>query len=153
MLFDFGCYKYVAPDGAENKSQRDGLTRSRSFGSAGLRLRRIPFTVSQTAQVKSISPATAVRAGPAIRAGLATSAYPGKPFPQFINSEGACARPPIRHRPIQPRKLKPDSGLRIWRISRFTLRHQGSRLRDTAVKTPIRRGRISVRYFERGVGR
>jgi hypothetical protein len=46
---------------------------------------------------KSISPGLAVRAGQAIRAGWATRAYPGKPFPKFINSEGACARPPFHH--------------------------------------------------------
>jgi hypothetical protein len=35
---------------------------------------------------KSISPGLAVRAGQAIRAGWVTSAYPGKPFPNFINA-------------------------------------------------------------------
>ena len=48
---------------------------------------------------KSIGPRLAVRAGQAIRAGWATRAYPGKPFPKFILALVAADVSPLQFFP------------------------------------------------------
>jgi hypothetical protein len=77
-----------------------------------------PFHPRIPTGFKSISPGSAVRAGQAIRAGWATRAYLGKPFPKFINSEGACARLPFHHATAQSaRGLAHSKTLRAIRTS------------------------------------
>lgn len=68
-----------------NPNGMDSLAPARS-ALRGLRLRRFPFAVSETAQVKSISPGLAVP--PSLRYGATSRASLGNRPHQFINAEG-----------------------------------------------------------------
>jgi len=46
-LFDFGCYNYAAPDGAENKSQRDSNPSDQSWRSAPARQKAGPLKIKE----------------------------------------------------------------------------------------------------------
>jgi hypothetical protein len=47
-LFDFECYKYAAPDGAENESQRDSNPSAQGWRSAPAGEERLPWETVPT---------------------------------------------------------------------------------------------------------